>query len=95
MKYGGGQNLFALSCEESGYAGSKIGVDTIYLVSLQDYNNTYSKNDTLNEIALTNYWTSSVDDFNNFFPLTDYIDENKDNIQRGFFEIKLTEPPIK
>ena len=88
-----GQYLYATSCEESGYLGSQIGVDTIYLVTLQDYNTQYSQNDTLNNIILTNYWTFVDDDFNNFFPLKNYIEENKDGIMRDVFEIKIGEPP--
>ena len=94
IKNEGGQSLFALSCEENGHAGSKIGVDTIYLITLQDYNGKYQKNDTLNRILLTNYWTYYPKDFDNFFPLTKYIQENEDNIQRDEFEIKITEPPL-
>ena len=94
IKNEGGQSLFALSCEENGHAGSKIGVDTIYLITLQDYNGKYQKNDTLNRILLTNYWTYYPKDFDNFFPLTKYIRENEDNIQRDEFEIKIAEPPF-
>jgi hypothetical protein len=88
-----GQYLYATSCEENGYLGSQIGVDTIYLVTLQDYNTQYSQNDTLNNIILTNYWTFIEDDFNNFFPLKNYIQENKDGIMKDVFEIKIEEPP--
>jgi hypothetical protein len=90
----GGQNLYALSCNENGYAGSKVGVDTIYLIAQQDYNSRYLKGDTLNQILLTNYWTYNKQDFDNFFPLTQYIQENKEMIQRDALEIKIIEPPL-
>ena len=88
-----GQYLYALSCKENGYLGSQIGVDTIYLISLHDYNSQYLQNDTLNNIILTNYWTYEAADFDNFFPLREYIEENKDGIMRDMFEIKIEEPP--
>jgi hypothetical protein len=89
-----GQYLYALSCSEKGYAGSQIGVDTIYLVTLQDYNAQYSQNDTLNDIVFANYRTYEVEDFANFFPLENYIEENKDGIRSDQFEIKIEEPPF-
>jgi hypothetical protein len=88
-----GQYLYALSCVENGDLGSQVGVDTIYLVTLQDYNSQYSQNDTLNNIVSTNDWTYRVDDFTNFFSLTNYIEANKDSILRSGFELKITEPP--
>jgi hypothetical protein len=89
-----GQNLYALSCDENGFAGSKVGVDTVYLISQQDYNSQYLKGDTINKIVLTNYWTYYEKDFDNFFPLTQYIQENKEKIKRDVFEIKFIEPPL-
>ena len=88
----GGQNLFALSCDQDGSSGSKVGVDTMYLVSLQDYNNSHKINDTLNDIILTNYRNYNSNS-NNFFPLKQYIEENKDKIIEDLIDIKLTEPP--
>jgi hypothetical protein len=85
--------LHALSCKSSGYLGSQVGIDTLYVVSVHDYNNHYFQNDTLNDIVLTNYTTYTVEDFNNFFPLEKYIQENKGGILRDELEFKITEPP--
>lgn len=89
-----GADLYALSCVEDGYLGSKTGVDTLYFITLTDFNNTYQKNDTLNNAVVLNYWTSEPSDFQKFFPITQYIAENRNTIKRSYFEIKLTEAPL-
>lgn len=89
----GGQNLYALSCLEPGHGGSKIGVDTIYIITLHDYNARYRLNDTLNSIVLANYWTTSVGHLDNFFPLSRYTEENEQRIAHDGLDIRLAEPP--
>lgn len=93
IKAKGGQNLYALSCIEPGGGGSQTGMDTIYFVALHDYNAEHLANDTLNSIVLTNYWTSNMDDFQEFFPLSQYLDENKEHIYYDGFDIRVAEPP--
>lgn len=93
LKALGNTNLYALSCNENGYSGSKIGIDTLYFITLQDYNGRYLKNDTLNSVVLINYETTNANDFDSFFSLSKYIDENKSGILRNGLDIKLTEPP--
>lgn len=92
-RHSGGANLYALSCDPPGYGGSLTGVDTLYIVTQQDYTPQYLKNDTINAIAGVNYWTMYGDDFNEFFTLSDFIRENSEGIAREYFEIKFTEPP--
>lgn len=89
----GGSNLYA-DCLSKGFLGSEIGVDTFYLVTITNYNYNYSANDTLNNAILINNWTGRPEDFNNFFSVSDYIEQNKTNIPSGVFEIKITEPPL-
>jgi hypothetical protein len=91
----GGASLYALSCYENGYAGAKVGVDTLFLITLDGYNEEYLQNDTLNNIVLANYWTYFTEDFTNFFSLADFIEENNSNIFKDVFELKFSEPPTK
>lgn len=91
--HGGGQNLFALSCDDVYWLGSAVGIDTLYLVTQQDYNGQYLKNDTLNQIIELNYRTIDQNSFDSFLPLSTFIQENNDYIKGEELEIKTTEPP--
>lgn len=71
-----------------------MGVDTVYVISVKDYNNQYSQNDTLNNIILVNYFTYRADDINKFFPFENYIQANEAGILRDELEIKIKEPPF-
>lgn len=52
--------LYALDCPPNGHAGSKVGIDTLYLITRNDYNDNYLKNDTVNTMVLVkNYDYSS------------------------------------
>jgi hypothetical protein len=93
LKSYGGQNLYATTCDENGSHGSQVGIDTIYLVTLQDYNSQYFKNDTLNNIVKTNYWMYFEKDFYKFFPLSSYIAQNKNVIVEDGLDIKIAAPP--
>lgn len=88
-----GSELYAATCFEPGYAGSKVGVDTLYLITINKYNNNFLAGDTLNSIVRTNRWTFSVNDFYNFGSLEKYIEDNKTVIQETFFEMKLDQEP--
>ena len=85
--------LYALSCQSPGYLGSQVGIDTMYIVSVHNYNSQYSQNDTLNNIILTNYFTYTEQDFNNFIPLGDYIQQSKGGILGDELDLKIKEPP--
>lgn len=95
QKFNVGANVFATSCDKNGAAGSKIGVDTLFVISLNDYNADYHANDTLNNIALINYWTYKASDFDNFFSIARYVSENQQRILEETFEIKIKQPPSK
>lgn len=43
--------LYALTCPSWGDRGSKVGVDTLYLIAKKDYNAQYRAGDTLNPIC--------------------------------------------
>lgn len=89
-----GYGLYALDCNSNGERGSKVGVDTMYLVTLQDYNSQYLQNDTLNNIMLINDELLNIQDFKNFTDLSKYTQNNSDVIRKGYFDFKLTEPPL-
>jgi hypothetical protein len=93
FKTSGGQNLYALSCSEDGDAGTKVGADTVYVVTMQHYNEQYHQLDTLNNMVLTNYRTIIKDDFNDYFSMATYIAESKDFVRRDGFQVRFTDPP--
>ena len=85
----GGSLAYALSCIESGYSGSEVGVESLYLIALKDYNLAYQKNDTLNNIINIR----DLNDIDEVYSLSTYIGENNSGIQYDSFEIVLTEAP--
>ena len=89
----GGANLYALSCVPEGHAGSKVGLDTLYIVTLNDYNSNYKANDTINKIILLNEWTYSLENYNQFKSPAQYIQENNKSVKAKTFEIKFNEKP--
>ncbi|MGK7392275.1 MAG: hypothetical protein ACNS60_18120 [Candidatus Cyclobacteriaceae bacterium M2_1C_046] len=93
IKNSAGANLYAESCIGPGEGGSKTGIDTLYVVTLRDYNESYLANDTINDIILVNntYYFSTVDPQ----PLSKYISDNKEGISLDYFEVKLKEESAK
>lgn len=85
--------LLAKDCNERGYAGDKIGVDTIIVKTVDDYNENYLSGDTINNILLINPRTYSVEDFEKYTSLSNYIHENRDGIRSRSLELMLFEPP--
>lgn len=85
----GGANLYALSCADDGYNGSQVGVDTLYLVALEDYSKDFVKNDTLNPIVMINDFMVGL----KFYDLEEYLIDNRSGITNDYFELKLTEAP--
>lgn len=85
--------LFALSCDEPGYKGSKIGVKNIQVITLNDYNEKFKKNDTVNEMILLNYWTRYSEHFYTFFPINDFIEQNSLGVLEKTIEFKTIEEP--
>ncbi|WP_339793258.1 hypothetical protein [uncultured Imperialibacter sp.] len=90
-----GQSLMALECAEQGYAGDKIGVDTIFVRTMYDYNDTYAAGDTINQIVLIKDWIFFYDDFEKFVPLSNYIVDNHNGVIDQQFQFKLSEAPGK
>jgi hypothetical protein len=85
----GGYSLHA-DCIGNGWRGSKIGVDTLYLVTLNDYNDQYHKNDTINGLVLIDKpWS-----VNEFYTVEDYVEMNREGIKEDFLSLKISAPPL-
>jgi hypothetical protein len=90
----GGFNAYALSCEDPGLSGSPGGIDTLYLITQQHYNDHYSVNDTMNTMIMINHNYADSDDFNErFLTLEDFILGNNMVVRKKEFYIKLMQPP--
>jgi hypothetical protein len=76
---------------ENGYQGTEVGVDTLYLVALGDYNNEFLSNDTLNSIIQVNDYFSGP----SFYSLEEYLIDNRESIMLESLTIKLTEGPTE
>lgn len=85
----GGSYLYALSCVEDGYMGTKVGFDTLYLITKADYNANFAADDTLNTIIQMNDWFLGT----GFYNPQDYKADNSESIRSEYFTIKLTEGP--
>ena len=90
-----GSSLYALSCIGPGYEGGKIGVESIQIKTLGDYNSSYPKNAIINPIISANTWIYNDDGSAIFNDLNTFITDNKDGIRYEVFEIKLNEAPAE
>jgi hypothetical protein len=89
--YPGG--LLALSCVDPGHGGDKIGIDTLYFISLNDYNSNYSSNDTINDIIELYNWRYNQSNLNDSSSVPTYVESNKSGIKNTAFVINLSEEP--
>ncbi|MDO6802888.1 hypothetical protein Q4595_10550 [Wenyingzhuangia sp. 1_MG-2023] len=86
--------LMALSCEGSGYNGSKIGVDTLFITTTKNYNENYSAGDTINQIVKISNWNYYYNqEVDNLKSISNYIDTNTERISSETFDIKIMEAP--
>lgn len=89
---GGGSNLYALTCPQPGHGGSKEGIDQLFVATLNDYNENYAANDTINNMVVFSDWSRSDGDFK---PIDEYIEENKGGVKKESFFLKLAESPLE
>lgn len=89
---GGGANLYALTCPQPRHGGSKEGLDRLFVVTLNDYNENYAANDTVNDMVMYSDWYRYDEDLK---PLDDYVEENKDGVKNESFLLKLAESPTE
>jgi len=69
-------------CLTSGYKGAKIGLDTILVITKNNYRHDFQAGDTINEICEVDYRK-----------LEWYIQDSDSIVKDEFFEIKLAEAP--
>ena len=89
-----GNSLYALSCSEHGYKGSKVGVKNIHVITLNNYDSVYTKNDTINDIIRLNYWSNNITDTANSFSIADYVLQNDSSVRKKYFEMMVQTPPV-
>ena len=83
--FGGNGQLYACSCIYSGEFGSKEeGLKNVTVITLNDFNDTYSSNDTINDILL--FDAQNPDD---------YLQANDSLIMYQTLTFNLTEAPTK
>ncbi|WP_200975532.1 hypothetical protein [Echinicola sp. 20G] len=88
-------SLFALSCAPNGWKGDKIGLDTLYVRTLSDFNENFVAGDTINDLILTNYYTNTAQGLMDFTPLVNYIEENHESVKYQVFDMKLSKGPTE
>jgi hypothetical protein len=83
-----GASVLALEdCLPSGYDGTKIGLDTLYVMTNEDYNATFQKGDTVNSIIHVGGIYRDLEALDNF------MQQSKDKIEGPGIDIQLKEPP--
>jgi hypothetical protein len=88
-----GASLFA-DCGSKGDLGAKVGIDTLYVVAMKDYNDHFHQNDTLNSIVRIGGLVRAPEGFNSLNSIQYYINENRTSIREYNFSIKLSQPPF-
>lgn len=67
--YGGA--LYALDCSVNGERGTLVGLKSLHIVTLNDYNEHYAANDTINDMVTLPFGTS----------IDDYVAFNNDKVE--------------
>jgi hypothetical protein len=86
-----GEMLYALDCAQQGEGGTRIGLQRVDIVTLNDYNDTYRANDTITEmINAAGVWTYGAISFST---LESLLFELRENIDLGVLKFKPIEAP--
>ena len=86
--------LMAFSCAAPGYNGDKIGIDTLFIKTINNYNEEYTAGDTINEIVKISDWNYYLNlETENLKSISNYIDINTERILSETFDIKIMEAP--
>lgn len=88
-----GGSLMATSCSKPGEAGDIIGVDTVVVRTVLDYNENHVSGSVVNDIVLAKGRFRSSDTFADFLPLENYLSENAEGVRVITFQLILTESP--
>jgi hypothetical protein len=83
--------LYALSCNEPGYKGSKEGIAELEIITLIDFNSTYQANDTITE-GLEFGQVATLVSFSDFTSHTEFVEERTDNIFSESMAFRIIEP---
>lgn len=88
--------LLADQCPENGHEGTKPeeGLDTLYFISLKDYNNTYKANDTINSMINYRWLIRYPEHLNDTEILERFIKTNDESIVNSYWDFLITEPPL-
>ena len=86
---------YASGCPEAGQNGSKEKLDTLYIITNNDFNEKFSAGDTINEIVeIHSGNVSFFNDLQRFKPLMFYFYmNNKENIVEEDFCLKMNQEP--
>ncbi|WP_421897415.1 hypothetical protein [Marinoscillum sp.] len=88
-----GASLLATSCSQPGEAGDIIGVDTVVVRTVFDYNENYVSGAVINDIILAKGRFRVSDTFDDFLPLENYLSENSEGVTAITFQLILAESP--
>ncbi len=77
-------------CIGDGHMGAKVGVDRLFLRTLEDYNQTYQAGDTINPIVLVASWRAGNTELDS---IAQYIALNEERITTEGISFMLSEPP--
>lgn len=80
-------SAYALSCPENGYNGSEEGLESVTVLTKNDFSSSFPAGDTINSIVM------ATDGFNNYMPLNQYVSNNGQVIRYTSVNIKLSEKP--
>lgn len=90
-----GSSLMATTCDGPGSKGDVIGLKSIELTALRDYNEDHLENQLVNDIIeLANRCSYGfVDD--QFYSMDSFLDINATSTRCTAFEVRLTQPPAE
>lgn len=88
-------SLLADQCPENGHEGTKPeeGLDTLYFITLKDFNQNYTANDTINDIINYRWLIRYPEHLDDTDELEKFINDNDESILNSYWDFKITEPP--
>lgn len=74
-------------CDPNGYKGTKVGLDTLYVISETNYNDLVQMGDTVNNLIRAGAIYQGLDE------LSYFVADSKTNLRENGIDFQLTEPP--
>ncbi|MEM8966499.1 MAG: hypothetical protein AAGE93_08770, partial [Bacteroidota bacterium] len=91
-------SAYAYSPCESGFRGSEEGLDTLYVITVEDYDTVHSAGDTLNDMITMegqiSYRSFEDDNYVGDISLQRYVSENRQIIEEYVTQIRLNQEPL-